>query len=514
MSEVNHMRDHERILLPAVALLVHALLILWLGHGVPNSWNIVGNGVGDTPSYLIPIENLLDGNGYTPDYRMPGYGAPYLLLRLLFDPLNACRGMIVLQWILGAFASVALFRIALCITERKALAYAVFAMSVLDLPVIAISGALLTESFATSALVFAVLLMATDKQRILSALGAGALLTWGIFMRPVFVVFLPILIAWSLWHHRERTRAALQNTMALLIPFLLCEGLWVMRNHHVHHKWILLSSSVHYPSMSNGPCIAIVDLTKAFGGAILWAEPDAEIRFFHPDIPCLTGPRVELPSYVTTSRYDMDSLRSLASEMEQWVRTAAAMRSSEKGMHDLYVTTTAPRAQAIMDSLNHAPLARRIIERAERFRSAFISEHPWRFHIGSRWRVLRNALFRSGTPTLFQHPFRELDLFQQVVKILFSLHYWCVTFGGSIAAFVLLFRRRGPSALTFLSLLVLTGLLIYPIVFRVMEPRYFVPMHPFLLLLLAGLVRPLLPARHKAQDPLLPDAVPSAAKAP
>jgi hypothetical protein len=178
----------------------------------------------------------------------------------------------------------------------------------------------------------------------------------------------------------------------------------------------------------------------------------------------------------------MDSLRILADDMARWVSTAAKARSSEKGMHDLYVTTDAPRAGIIMDSLNHDPSATSIIERSERYRRSFAQEHPWRYHIGARWRVFTRVLLTSGTPVLFDRPFAQLDPVRKSIKLLFSLHYLLITIGGGLSALFFSLRAGNPT-LRLLSIMALIGMLVYPLAFRVMELRYVVPMRPFLALI-------------------------------
>ncbi len=69
-----------------IALAGKLLLLAWMlaEHGVSLSgpWYSVG---GDAMGYIGPMESVLEDKGYVPDHRLPGYGAPYLILRLLMD---------------------------------------------------------------------------------------------------------------------------------------------------------------------------------------------------------------------------------------------------------------------------------------------------------------------------------------------------------------------------------------------------------------------------------------------
>ena len=59
----------------AIALIARGVLF-WIflqEHGFHYSlygWGVEG---GDTPSYFTPIDSLINGNGYQPDLRMPGF---------------------------------------------------------------------------------------------------------------------------------------------------------------------------------------------------------------------------------------------------------------------------------------------------------------------------------------------------------------------------------------------------------------------------------------------------------
>src|SRR4051812_48411070 len=63
---------------------------------------------GDCDSYLGPIDNLIENGKYTPDFRMPGYGAPYLFFRLLTTKDFAVNLLIVFQTTLDALATMLL----------------------------------------------------------------------------------------------------------------------------------------------------------------------------------------------------------------------------------------------------------------------------------------------------------------------------------------------------------------------------------------------------------------------
>ncbi len=61
---------------------------------IPGFW---GGSMGDTPSYLDPIDKLLSFGSYSPDFRMPGYGAVYFVFHLFTSKAIACNLIIITQ---------------------------------------------------------------------------------------------------------------------------------------------------------------------------------------------------------------------------------------------------------------------------------------------------------------------------------------------------------------------------------------------------------------------------------
>src|SRR5690606_13425680 len=91
---------------------------------------------------------------------------------------------------------------------------------------------LITDSFCTSALVFMCyfVVLYTQKRKFSSLLYAGLLMTWIIFLRPVYtplaIITLTYIISLNL-RSGNLTKAAI----CFLIPIVIAETIWIVRNY-------------------------------------------------------------------------------------------------------------------------------------------------------------------------------------------------------------------------------------------------------------------------------------------
>src|ERR1700722_17591895 len=82
-----------------VALLFKALIpLLMLLHGHRTNPNLLGFGfIGDSPSYIDPIDSFIANGNYNPDHRMPGFGIIYYLFRLFLSYTGSYNCIVILQ---------------------------------------------------------------------------------------------------------------------------------------------------------------------------------------------------------------------------------------------------------------------------------------------------------------------------------------------------------------------------------------------------------------------------------
>src|SRR5271165_6021077 len=186
----------------------------------------------DTPTYLIPADNLLHGQGFVnalhqPELRRtPGY--PLLLALFQIAPLRV-EYLIFLQHLLCVVLTVAVAAFALRSSRLAAITAA--AVMSLDLATLRIANLLMTEIttmvLITLAAWFLYRAMTKPEGVALASAAAGLLGGCATLVRPVGVLyFVPLSICLFL----ALRRRALRPALIFVATFLLLPALWTARN--------------------------------------------------------------------------------------------------------------------------------------------------------------------------------------------------------------------------------------------------------------------------------------------
>lgn len=188
----------------------------------------------DTPSYLIPADNLLHGYGFVNAFqrpellRTPGY--PLLLAIFRIAPLKI-EYLILVQHLLCVLLAVAATAIALQITGSRLAAYVTAVVLSLDLATFRVANLLLTEILFTVSisLVCWTLYCAVAKptSNMLLYAAAGLLGGYAVLVRPIGILcFVPLSFCLFL----VLKRRALYPVLVFVVSFLLFPALWTARN--------------------------------------------------------------------------------------------------------------------------------------------------------------------------------------------------------------------------------------------------------------------------------------------
>src|SRR6266480_3104565 len=195
----------------------------------------------DTPSYLVPADNLLHGQGFVnelhqPDiYRTPGY--PLLLALFGVSPLKV-QYLILLQHGLCLLIAVAVTDMAFRISRNSLIALTAASVLSFDLAPIRAANTLLTETAFTFliGLVCWILYRATLNQagNVPASVSAGLLGGCAVLFRPVGVLyFVPL----SIYLFLVLRRRALRPVLVFSASFLLIPLLWITRNYLQADYW-------------------------------------------------------------------------------------------------------------------------------------------------------------------------------------------------------------------------------------------------------------------------------------
>jgi hypothetical protein len=446
----------------AIGALGKVILFLLLFYNHPQTDGSYAIPGGDTGDYFIPIESLLQGNGYDPDFRLPGYSAVYLVLRLSLEPGDAKIALVFLQWLMSV-ASIYFLAIGIWnLTNKYVLFVIAFVLYLVSSHSNIYDNYLLTESFATSSLIFSFYFLTEHfrKGTSRSLIWSGIFICWCYFLRPVMLPLIMVLacfVAYKAVKEKGRIRVLLMPVVLFVAPFVIAESLWVGRNFRAHHEFILITQRQYTDDLENSYHKELIDFVIAWGGDRSWWVKSAEIRWFMKNGD-MDGPYTKnLPSYIYTSAFNQDSLLHVRDEI-----TRIDNRDT--------------------DSATRQQLTHQVKHSLARFTTSIREEKPLLFFGTSKLYLLKIFLLHSGTQLLFPETFGSLGVFEKGIKIFYSAYYYFLLLTGLIGSSLIIINyRKMPPGILLLPTLTLFFITIFPVLGHV-EFRYFTPGYPFLIL--------------------------------
>lgn len=457
----------------ALALLVKGAFFGWYltqtyKHDVAGFW---GQSNGDMMTYVQPVEALLNHEGFKTDDRMPGYPGLYLLFRLPFGSAAACNIIIVLQVITAAISVYVLGLCALRLFRSERAFYWVYFIYLFSSFTSVFDAYFLTESLAASASVFflwAYLHFEEQPDRWLLLLMAGAWLAWSVFLKPAHLPLLAIPPAiWAIrWLRGQRpVRWFVRSSFVFLLPLLLADSAWMVRNYREYGQVIPLLKSPWY-SRSFWPTNYFDMLTfcQTYGEDFAYWFPNTDMRWLmgwanNKFLPPLRwyedehlGPP---PDYVYTAKFNRDSLIQ--------VRNLYAAIANNPDMPEEPKKAIAAKVQA----------------RLQRYTRSVREDNPWVYYVWSPARYL--FTFLNGT---WGYNFLDDIIPARWPRLLLRIYHYLFVLIPGLTGLVFLTRRgwRRDDRLLLIPMAFGYCLFVYVLVLRHAETRYLVPFYPFLVL--------------------------------
>jgi len=414
----------------------------------------------DTPSYLNPVEHLLKWGTYDDDFRMPGYAWIYYCLRLIFSFTHTANIMVLLQVFLSGAAIYSLAMIAYILTDSKKVFSSVYILSLITTYNAVYDSYLLTESFCTSSGILAVyfLLKAVKNNRAFSFLLSGLFFTWMIFLKPVYfglfliILFLLIFITFP----KKRNASALfsrKNILFFMLPFILFDSIWSIRNYTVYHKISLLTNPFFAPKEDKDYPRALTVFLQSWGGVHSVWMPHGHNLWFEGDTS--EQKLITFPAYLTQGKIKMDSLN----RVRQYIQTTRNISLPEyvRIKNDILATSMLKRLTSYVKE-----------------------ENTINYYIGIPLRYAKMFYSDSGTYLLFYKPFACLSFIQKtIVLFLAAIHYLIIIIGTGMAIYYIFRINKFSIQSVIPSVIVLYTFVIFPFVLRMPETRFMVPAFPF-----------------------------------
>ena len=407
---------------------------------------------GDCPSYLDPIDHLVTSGSYDPDFRMPGYGAIYLPLRFLFAKRIATDLLVLLQVLLDALATYLLAKGIWRLTgSRRAFLIGFFLYGF----GCAISGSnifILTESLCASALAFAFYFTTSYLRKTSSAalFMASTMITWAYFMRPIMVVLTLLLLVFLAVVVLRRKQHRSRMLTMLVLPILLIQLPWTIRNYHRYGEVFLLTRTTYYPAYSKAQLA-----TWKFVGTF----DDAPKLYFFPDLQwtdrqtdMVDVRSIPFPARIFTKDFNADSLEVL--------RTYCAL---------LQARSTPATEKAYYDSL--------ITARVDGYTASIKANKKFMTYVETPLkRACKHLFTSSGAYKLFHDPFSQLNMSSKLIKLFGTAVYLLALYGSLLFAFWSL--RHFKRGWWFLTLFLGYGLLVHPVILGFQDTRYLYAFFP------------------------------------
>lgn len=420
----------------------------------------------DTASYLAPIESILSGGNYEPDYRMPGVGAPYWILRQFLDVEDSLYTMVILQVLISGVCVWLLGLLAERMSGSTKLGLIVYGLFLISTHTSRYDIALASDSLTISVVIIqaTILQRAFDRRSTSLLVLAGLLLTWLYFLRPVASLLIApasllILFRWS-------GRPSLRPVLWFLIPVAIFETAWVVRNWKANHEFNPLTNQGMMPDwISKSTRGHVMDFVRGYGGNYIWWEPGADIRWYgewmsEAAVDDEGRKATEPPPDAYVPGYDRDSLLLISERVRQ-------IHAGGLSPQDSTATTEWVKSTLIRYGRMHREAA------------------PFSHHILSRARMLRYILAQSGCEFLFDLPFDQLPLWKKGFKLIqVALFAFAMIAGAVFAANSLWHWRHARTVLAlWVPIVAIYMIVVYPLVLKMSEHRWVAHVYPLWLLM-------------------------------
>ncbi len=257
---------------------------------------------GDTPSYIIPVQNLILGNGYatfnpktrrieSSTHRLPGFVLTYGPLYFLFGEQIGLNLLVVGQFIISCIAVYLLGRISFLLLKNKIIEI----ITVITMSISAYTNVWdqygLAETFGCSffiiSIYFLLQYLCSSARLTFCILLSGLFLLLAFLFKVVIVVFFPVFLIIYGYHcffvirPRMSKIEVVKLSMLFVFPLIIFEAVWVTRNFNLRNElYFLEGHSMSYDDKYDLSLVKIREFTKAIGGDYQeWAK-DGQLNWF------------------------------------------------------------------------------------------------------------------------------------------------------------------------------------------------------------------------------------------
>jgi hypothetical protein len=357
--------------------------------------------------------------------RMPGYSAPYFLLRLVFERATALSILMLLQILLSAAAVVITAWLASQWFSGRYVFHGVFFLMLFSFHLLVFDFFTLAESFSVSAFCFFLYFFHRfyHSRKNSHLVWAGFFMAWLIFLRPfaaTLFILIPACLMVAFFRKSISFTQAVVSGFIFIMPFLLFESAWIYRNYRALGKFVPLETSITESYGERGAyrtsAVAIRQLIFAWGGETGEFYAGSEADWFHNAEPADAAAYIFKP-HVFYASFNKDSLI----ELKRIFNRSIDFSLSD---HEL-------------DSLN-----RLAASMANRWAKEYQSKNKIRYYLLNPAKRFKSLMTSNATMLIPFPAFSEMNLMEKGIKVISMFHYYLITAFGMIGTWWYFFKFR------------------------------------------------------------------------
>ena len=427
----------------------------------------------DTWSYILPVENLMDGKGYSAKttegkyipyaYRLPGFVPVYGPFYFIAGRKTAMTIFILLQIIFDAISVYLLAKTSYNIFNSSKAFFITFMLYSASSFVSIYNHYFLSESFSVSFIIFSIyfFIKARKENPERNYFLAGLFITMSFLLRPIAILYIVILFFIIVIFYKEAVQK-IRYAVFFLLMFFCFELIWCVRNYiqfkkfyplsSIFSSWSDSSAKIDFIDYYSPQYTALRDLINAVGGDIQRWGKNPEMKWFvdknnHSPIP-----------ENFTRLYPLLNADSLLRIKDCYLKTGNRITLSEDEKHCTDFT----------------------VRYIHNFISFYKTEKKMDYYFLSRLKHMKRFLFPRMIPDFPFPKFEQMKRYQKLIKggyYIFFLVLVITGLGGMVLAF--LKKNLSMIQIAFLPLSIIAILS-----WLGSEPRYFAAIYPFFIVFL------------------------------
>lgn len=410
---------------------------------------------GDSAEYIASANNIIINGLFYPNGKLPGY-ALFLVPLFYFFKFNVALSLaVIIQTLFSAISVLFLSKLSFSLTNNTWVYNLVFYSYLLSSYVSVFNKSIYADSLSISLLIIMMyyLIYGIQHNNLKLLFFSGILFCVAVFLRPILIVFGVAFFIFSLIYFFNSKSKIIKYFLCFFIPFLVVDVCWISYNYNYYNDTHPLMSFKYYDKVSkNSYVIEEGKFIQSWGGDCVWWEPNSDILFFGVN-RIKAQKNIVLPNYIYTSKYNQDSLTKLKSDIAEY-----ELNKSPKGL------------QAIKTKFIN-------------YKNNFEQEKKM-MHYASTFLIFKKFILNGyGAYNLFQKKFKDLPIYNKIIKLIFIGSYVLFGFIGFwiLCVYGISFFKK-VELLHLLAFYVMGSVFVLCFIYRFSEYRYFAPYYPFTLI--------------------------------